>query len=80
MKDATTKQPLTVSTASTVGPYIVILVSQLNAVRQLLKDHDIPHTVDELAISLDGEPEETIIDLGRTGDAKRVQQILDSVA
>jgi hypothetical protein len=80
MKNATTKEPLYVSTDGTAGPYIMVPVSRLDAVRQLLKEHQIPCSVDELAISLDGEPEVTVVDLGRRGDAKKVQQILDTVA
>lgn len=80
MKDVTTKQPLYVSTDGTAGPYIMVPVSQLDAVRQLLRQHHIPHTVDENAISLNGEPEVAVVDLGHGGDAKKVQQILDSVA
>jgi hypothetical protein len=57
----------------------MVPVSQLDAVRQLLNQHGIHHEVDDNAISLNGAPEEAIINLGRGGDAKRVQQILDSV-
>jgi hypothetical protein len=80
MNDIATKQPLYVSTDGTAGPYIMVPVSQLDAVRQLLRQHQIPHTVDDDAISLDGEPEVAVVDLGRGGDAKKVQQLLDSVA
>ena len=80
MKDAATKQPLHVSTDGTVWPYIVVPVSQLDAVRQPLNQHRIPHTVEDDVISLDGAPEEAVINLSRGEDAKRVQQILDSVA
>jgi hypothetical protein len=80
MKDVTTRQPLYVSTDGTAGPYLMVPVSQLDAVRHLLNQHRIPHTVDDDAISLNGAPEIAVIDLGRDGDANRVQQILDSVA
>jgi len=80
MNDAATKQPVRVSTDSTVGPYIDISVSQLDAVRTLLDQNGIAYSVDCDAISMDGGPEETLIFLGRNGDAKRVQQILDCAA
>lgn len=80
MKDVTTQQPLYVSTDGTAGPYIMVPVSQLEAVRQLFGKHHIPFTVDEDAISLNGEPEIAVVDLGRSGDARKVQRILDSVA
>jgi hypothetical protein len=79
MKDVTTKKSLYVSTDGNVGPYIMVPVSQLDTMRQLLNQHHIRYSVDENAISLNGEPEVAIINLGRGGDAKRVQQILDSV-
>ena len=80
MKDVTTKQLLYVSTDGTTGPYIMVPVSQLDTVRQLLRQHHISHTVDEDAISLNGEPEVAVVDLGRGGDAKKVQQLLDNIA
>ena len=36
MTDATIKKPLRVSTDGTAGPYIRVLVSQLDHIRQLL--------------------------------------------
>ena len=80
MNDLTTKQPLHVSTNSAARPYIRLPVSQVNGVRQLLDEHGIAYSVDNYAISLDGAPEVTYIDLGRDGDAKRVQQLLDRAA
>ena len=48
-------------------------------VRQLLDSCGIRYWVSENAISLDGAPEVTEINLGREGDAAVVQAILDSV-
>jgi len=79
MNDATTQQPLSVSTDGTAGPYIMVPVSQLDEVKQLLDSHRIRYWVDENAISLNGAPEITVINLGRGGDALAVQAILDSV-
>jgi hypothetical protein len=79
MKDAMTKQPLYVSTDGTAGPYIMVPVTQLDELRQILDRQGIRYSVDEDAISLDGEPEVATVNLGRGGDAKGVQKILDSV-
>ncbi len=79
MKDATTKQLLYVSTDGTAGPYIMLPDAQLDEVCHILNSHGIRFSVDENVISLDGEPEVATINLGRGGDAKGVQQILDSV-
>ncbi len=79
MTDAATQKPLRVSTDGTAGPYIMLPVSQLDEVRRLLDSRRIRYWVEENAISLDGGPEMTVINLGRGGDAAAVQAILDSV-
>lgn len=79
MTDATTKKPLRVSIDGTTGPYLMVPVSQLDEVRRLLDSSHIGYWVEEEAISLDGEPEGAVINLGRGADAAAVQKILDSV-
>jgi hypothetical protein len=79
MKDVATKKPLYVSTDGTAGPYIMVPVSKLEDVRRLLDQHRVRYSVDEHAISLNGAPEVAVVNLGRGGDAKGVQKILDSV-
>jgi hypothetical protein len=79
MTDATTHQPLQVSTDGTAGPYIIVPVSQLDEVKRLLDAKRIRYWVDENAISLNGTPEITVINLGRESDASAVQTILDGV-
>jgi hypothetical protein len=79
MNDATTQQPLRVSTDGTAGPYIMVPVSQLDEVKRLLNNRQIHFWVDENAISLNGIPEIAVINLGRVADARVVQGILDSV-
>jgi len=78
MIDATTKKPLRVSTDGTAGPYITLLVSQIEEVRRLLDDRGIRYWVEDDAISFNGEPEIAVIDLGRNADANAVQAILDN--
>jgi len=79
MKDATTRKPLRVSTDGTAGPYIMVPEGQLDQVAKILSDHGIRHWVEENVISLDGEPAVGVINLGRGGDARQVQAILDAV-
>jgi len=79
MNDATTQQPLKVSTDGTAGPYIMTPVSQLDEVKGLLDDRRIQYWVDENAISLNDTPEIALINLGRGADAAAVQRILDAV-
>lgn len=79
MIDSFTKGPLYVSTDGTAGPYIMVPVSQLGDVRGLLDAKGVRYSVDEDAISLDGEPEVSVINLGRGVDPEAVQTILDGV-
>ena len=79
MVDVTTQQPLRVSTDGTVGPYILVPLSQLGDVQRLLDSRGVPYWVDEEAVSLNGSPAVTVIDLGRKGDANAVQSLLDTV-
>lgn len=78
MIDSTTKQPLYVSTDGDTGPYIMVPVQQIDDVRSLLDANAVPYWVDEEAISLDGKPEVTVVNLGRGADPGTVQAILDN--
>jgi hypothetical protein len=79
MTDFTTQKPLRVRTEGTAGPYIRVAMSQLDEVRKMLDSRGIRYWVSELAISWDGAPEVTTVNLGRGGDAAAVQAILDGV-
>ena len=78
MTDATTHQPLRVSTDGTAGPYIMVPMSQLDEVKRLLDDRCVRYWVEENAISWSGSPYIAVVNLGRTGDADAVQSILDA--
>lgn len=80
MTDSTTRRPIRVSTDGTSGPYIMVSVELLEKVRRLLVENDIPHWVDHNAISVDGRPAVTVINLGRRADSRRVQDLLDAAA
>ena len=78
MIDASTKKPLRVSTKG--GAYIMVQVQQLDDVRNVFDNNNISYWVDEFAISLNGEPEEIVVNLGRGTNAEAVQKILDGVS
>jgi hypothetical protein len=78
MTDTTTRRPIRVSTDAASGPYIMVPVEVLEKVRKLLVDNDIPHWVDHIAVSVDGRPAVTVINLGRQVDSRRVQDLLDA--
>ena len=77
MIDIAAGSALRVSKDDLGGPYIILPVAQLDEVTSLLDANEVPYWVDELAISLDGKPETTVINLGRHCDPDTVQQILD---
>ena len=55
----------------------MVAITQLDAVLAVLDRHKVRYWVDADAISLDNEPPITVINFGRTGDAARIQAILD---
>jgi hypothetical protein len=77
MIDEMTWRPLRISTDGVSGPYLMVLVHQLESVTKALDRHEIMYWVDADAISLDGEPAMTVINFGRAGDADQIQAILD---
>jgi hypothetical protein len=80
MIDVSTKKPLYVSTDADAGPYIMVPVQQIDDVRTLLDTNNMPYWVDEDAISLNGKPEVTVVNLGHGSDAASVQNILDNAS
>ena len=78
MVDVSTENPLYVSTDGDGGPYIMVPVQQVDDVRTLLDANNIDYWVDQSAISLDGQPEVTVVNLGHSADAATVQKILDN--
>jgi hypothetical protein len=77
MIDEMTKDGLRVSTDGIAGPFLMVPVTQLDAVLAVLNRHKVRYWVDADAISLDNEPAITVINFGRAGEAVRIQAILD---
>ncbi len=80
MIDEMTKDALRVSTDGIAGPYLMVPLSQLDAVVAVLERHKVRHRVDADAISLDNEPFIAVINFGRSGDSARIQALLDEAA
>ncbi|QDU46493.1 hypothetical protein Mal52_50140 [Symmachiella dynata] len=80
MIDSSTNEKLVVSGDGNDGPYIMVPIRQMGAVCAVLDDSQISYWVDEFAISLDGEPEISVINLGKGIDKQEVQRILDCAA
>jgi hypothetical protein len=80
MTDTATRRPIQVSMDGTSGPYIMLAVELLERVQKLLVENDVPHWLEHHAISVDGRPAVTVINLGRKVDSRRVQELLDAAA
>jgi len=80
MIDVSTEKPLHVATGGDAGPYIMVPVQQIDDVRALLDANNVSYWVDEQAISLDGRPEVTVVNLGHGSGAATVQKILDNAS
>jgi hypothetical protein len=80
MIDEMTRNTLRVSTDGIAGPYLMVPVAQLDAVLAVLDSNHVRYWVDADAIALDNEPAITVINFGRSGDAARIQTILDEAA
>ena len=80
MIDTTTREPLRVTKYEGARPYITLPVMHLDEVRALLDANKVPYWVDAWALSLDGKPEVTVINLMHGSDPAMVQDLLDSIA
>jgi len=80
MIDLSTNKPLKVSTECEDLPYIMLPLEQVDDVRALLDAHGLDYSVDELAISVDGKPALTVVNLKHGTNATVVQEILDAAA
>ena len=58
----------------------MVPVDQLDLVRTVLTENNVPHWVDHNAISVDGRPAVVVINLGKRSDPHSVQALLDAVA
>ncbi len=79
MTNTMTEKRISVCDYGTAGPFIEVPVSQLGDISELLERRGVRYSVQDLAISFDGEPETTVVDFGRGADGSAVQAILDSV-
>ena len=77
MMDQTTHKPFRIKSDEIAGPFLMLPLSELDRVRDALDRHSIRYWVDSEAISLDGKPAKIVINFGRTGDAERIQAVLD---
>jgi hypothetical protein len=79
MIDLFTDQRLTVSTDGTAGPYLFVVLEQLPQVKQVLKKHHVPFSVESVAISINDKPADVVVNFGKGANASHIQAILDRV-
>ena len=77
MIDTQTNRSIRVSGDGDVGPYIMVPVPQLGAIRTLLDKHEVPYWVDAEAIRLNGTPAVAVVNLGRGILPDPIQRLLD---
>ncbi|OYV87446.1 MAG: hypothetical protein B7Z73_10070, partial [Planctomycetia bacterium 21-64-5] len=68
MIDSLTHESLHVIGDQASPGLVIASATQLDAIRQILDAHEIPHWVDEEYISFDGEPDVAFINLSRDVD------------
>jgi hypothetical protein len=78
MTDTSLRKRLSVSTDGEWS-HIKLPLSQLDEVEGLLKANKISYWVDEEALSVDGKPEVTWINLKHKTDPAAVQRLLDTI-
>jgi hypothetical protein len=62
------------------GGYIVVPMAQLDDVKRILQRHKVRFWVDQYAISINGQPYTTVINLHRTASATHVRKLLKLAA
>ena len=78
MIDSETRARVVVHIEGTGGPYIMVPLDQVANIEDILRDNGVSFWVDSDAISLDGKPAISVINLGRGADVARVQDLLDA--
>lgn len=66
-----------ISTDGRGGPYLIVPVQQVDAVKQVLDQAHIRYWVDRTAVSMSGGPVLTVINFGKNADADHIQAVLD---
>jgi len=78
MTDIVTAKPIQVKRDHLGGGYIDLPYSQLESIKSLFTENQVPFWVDRFAISMDGKPATTTIFLRHKADLNKVQELLDA--
>lgn len=80
MIDVATKQPLRVEPNERAGPFLMVSVDQLPAVRRLLDERNVFYWVDRNPVELVGRPALTFVNFGHRGKADDIQSLIDTAS
>jgi hypothetical protein len=80
MSDKSPKMPVFLSTDEDLGPYLMILESQLEEIRRLFDANHLSYEVDEESLSIDDGPETTFVYLAPGTSAEKVRQVLENLS
>jgi hypothetical protein len=76
MIDSLTNEPIRIAFMES-GPYVFVQLDQLEQVKKILDEGGFRYWVDEDAISLNGQPYTSVVNLGREADVAAIQDLLD---
>jgi hypothetical protein len=77
MINSLTDEPIRVSKYPGAWPYIRVPLEQLDRVKKLLDDSGFRYYVDEYALSVNGEPYTSVVNLEHRADVVAIQRLLD---
>ncbi len=77
MIDSLTKRPIKVSDDEDAEPYIFVQLDQLDLVKKLLEEAGHDFYVEEDAISFNGQPYTSVVELRHRADVTAIQKLLD---
>lgn len=79
MLDQYDDKPFIVRIDGTAGPYLMVVPSQVDAVKTLLERNGVAHTLESEAIRMDSKPATAIFNLGADADVAAVEKLLADV-
>ena len=78
MHETSQNRSLNVFTSHGADPHMWLPVSELVRVTSVLDANQVSYSLDEEALSIDGQPEVIYLQFGPRTDAAKVQRLLDS--
>jgi len=78
MIDSMNQARIVLSSDGTAGPCIMVPLDQLETVKSMLRENQVSFWVDANVISLNGQPEIAVVNLGRRESAEHIQRLLDA--